>query len=101
MKSVPQKKFPHIEQELLKKPYVFVLVHGEDAAGQAMYFYLAVESERWDEFKRALTTDYFDAKNFGKVLYSDYGSGPTETVTSTVEEYYGITLDNIAAVQLP
>ncbi len=97
MTTSSQKKDSYAEQYLLKHSCVFTLVYGHDAAGARMYFYLAVAADKWDDFKAAMKTEHFNARNFGAVLYSDYGE-PTETVQKTIEEYYGITLADLGAV---
>lgn len=83
--------------ELAKKSYVFTLVKSADAKGAPTFFYLAVQADKWDAFKLALKKGNFDAKDFGAVLYSDYGQ-PTDLVQKTVEEYYGISLSDLGAV---
>ena len=83
--------------ELAKKSYVFTLVKSADASGTPTFFYLAIQGDKWDAFKHALKQGHFDAKEYGAVLYSDYGA-PSEAVQASVEEYYGISLRDLGAV---
>ena len=77
------------ERERLKSDRIF-LVHALDEFGRKAWYYLLTYHGRRDDFKKArYKFSTVRLAEYGKVLYSGYGTNPPIPVKQKMETIYG------------
>ena len=81
-------KKPVDPQKRALAQYIY-LVKGIDA-GRSAWYYVLVEKLKVQLFLKALTNEIIQLEQYGKVLYSAYGSEPPSSITQLIKNEYGI-----------
>jgi len=78
-----------IDPQKKMKAELIYLVKGVDDNRNAWY-YVLVDRLKVQLFLKALNDEIIHLENYGKILFSAYGENPSEDITQSLKEEYGI-----------
>jgi hypothetical protein len=68
-------------------------VSGRDSTGREAYYFILIDKEKKEQFLKHTVGDTYNLEDYGKIIYSAYGTVVPQEVKEMLKEKYGF--DNL------